>query len=82
MALALVCQSGNPISLIHNFVNNDFTDHYLESMWKGGLVMNTFVVVKDAVVEVKKVVETSASKVNSSEVASLLDACTCTGNCC
>lgn len=51
-------------------------------MLKGGLVMNTFVIVKDAAVEVKKVIETSASKVNGSEVASLLDACTCTGNCC
>lgn len=44
--------------------------------------MNTFVIVKDAVVDVKKAVETSASKIKSSEVVSLLDACTCTGNCC
>lgn len=44
--------------------------------------MNTFVVVKDAIVNVKKCIETSASKVKSSEVTSLLDACTCTGNCC
>lgn len=51
-------------------------------MWKGGLIMNTFVIVKDTAVDVKKVVETSASKVSGSEVASLLDACTCTGNCC
>lgn len=44
--------------------------------------MNTFVVVKDAVIDVKNAVETSASKLMDSEVVSLLDACTCTGNCC
>lgn len=44
--------------------------------------MSTFVVVKAAVIDVKKVIETSASKLKGSEVASLLDACTCTGNCC
>lgn len=44
--------------------------------------MNSFVIVKDAIVDVKKIVETSASKIKGSEVVSLLDACTCTGNCC
>ena len=44
--------------------------------------MKTLVVVKAAVVDVKKSIETSASKLNGSEVVSLLDACTCTGNCC
>ena len=44
--------------------------------------MSTFVIVKDAAVDVKKAVETEASKLLSSGVVSLLDACTCTGNCC
>lgn len=44
--------------------------------------MTTFVVVKDVAVDLKKVIETSASKIKGSEVVSLLDACTCTGNCC
>lgn len=44
--------------------------------------METFVIIKDTVVDVKKVIETSASKIQGSEVVSLLDACTCTGNCC
>lgn len=49
---------------------------------KENIFMETIVVVKAAVVDVKKTIETSASKLNSSEVVSLLDACTCTGNCC
>jgi len=44
--------------------------------------MELFVVVKEKAVDVKKNVETAASKVKAVEVASLLDACTCTGNCC
>lgn len=44
--------------------------------------MDTFVVVKDVVLDAKKVIETSASQIAGSEVTSLLDACTCTGNCC
>ena len=44
--------------------------------------MKTVVIVKAAVVDVKKAVETSASKLVGSDVVSLLDACTCTGNCC
>ena len=51
-------------------------------MLERGVYMKTIVVVKAVVVDVKKTVEMSASKLNGSEVVSLLDACTCTGNCC
>lgn len=44
--------------------------------------MELFVVIKEKAVDVKKNVETVASKIASAEVTSLLDACTCTGNCC
>lgn len=43
---------------------------------------NSVVILKSAVVDVKTVVETSASKLKDSSMVSLLDACTCTGNCC
>lgn len=44
--------------------------------------MGIFVIVKDAIVDIKKNVETAASRIKESEVTSLLDACTGTGNCC
>lgn len=44
--------------------------------------MDTFVILKDAVIDIKDVIETSASQIKDSEITSLLDACTCTGNCC
>lgn len=44
--------------------------------------MELFIIVKEKAVDIKKSVETAASKVRELEVSSLLDACTCTGNCC
>ena len=43
--------------------------------------MDTFVIIKDAVLDVKKSIETSASKNKIYTVENMLDACTCTGNC-
>lgn len=45
-------------------------------------IMEIFIVVNEKAVDVKKNVETAASKVVAANTASLLDACTCTGNCC
>ncbi len=44
--------------------------------------MNTVIILKDAVLDMSVEVETLAAAVAKAPTASLLDACTCTGNCC
>lgn len=44
--------------------------------------MDTVIIIKDSVVNLEEVVETSANTIKGSDVISLRDACTCTGNCC
>lgn len=48
----------------------------------GGEIMNTVIILKDAVLDMSVEVETLAAAVAKAPTASLLDACTCTGNCC